>query len=158
MITILLFVICIFISLYALGITNIAKLYFHRTHEEINKVKKMIRINESLSKLLELLQDEKKVSDYLTKNHYQSVAIYGMGDLGQKLFNELAKEGVIATYTIDRNLVCESKYNMIPLSDKLPDVDIIIVTAVSNFDDIYLDLQKRVNGEIVNIEDVLWSL
>lgn len=138
--------------------TFVFKLYFARTQEEISKVQKMIRINESFSKWLELKQNNCRLKEYFENNNYKSVAIYGMGDLGKKLFRELADDGVSVSYTIDRNIGVDDKYKMIALPERLPEVDIVIVTAVSSFDDIYLDLKGRFNGEIVSIEDVLWSI
>jgi phosphoglycerate dehydrogenase-like enzyme len=138
--------------------TFVFKLYFARTQEEISKVQKMIRINESFNKWLELKQNNYRLKGYFENNNYKSVAIYGMGDLGKRLFRELADDGVVVSYTIDKNIGVDDKYKMIALSERLPEVDVVIVTAVSSFDDIYLDLKGRFNGEIVSIEDVLWSV
>lgn len=138
--------------------TFVFKLYFARTQEEISKVQKMIRINESFNKWLELKQNNYRLKGYFENNNYKSVAIYGMGDLGKRLFRELADDGVLVSYTIDRNIGVDDKYKMIVLPERLPEVDVVIVTAVSSFDDIYLDLKGRFNGEIVSIEDVLWSI
>ena len=137
--------------------TFVFKLYFARTQEEISKVQKMIRINESFNKWLELKQNNYRLKGYFENNNYKSVAIYGMGDLGKRLFRELADDGVLVSYTIDRNIGVDDKYKMIVLPERLPEVDVVIVTAVSSFDDIYLDLKGRFNGEIVSIEDVLWK-
>ena len=138
--------------------TFVFKLYFARTQEEISKVQKMIRINESFNKWLELKQNNYRLKGYFENNNYKSVAIYGMGDLGKRLFRELADDGVVVSYTIDKNIGVDDKYKMIALAERLPEVDVVIVTAVSSFDDIYLDLKGRFNGEIVSIEDVLWSV
>ncbi len=138
--------------------TFVFKLYFARSQEEISKVQKMIRINESFNKWLELKQNNYRLKGYFENNNYKSVAIYGMGDLGKRLFRELADDGVVVSYTIDKNIGVDDKYKMIALSERLPEVDVVIVTAVSSFDDIYLDLKGRFNGEIVSIEDVLWSV
>jgi phosphoglycerate dehydrogenase-like enzyme len=138
--------------------TFVFKLYFARTQEEISKVQKMIRINESFNKWLELKQNNYRLKGYFENNNYKSVAIYGMGDLGKRLFRELADDGVVVSYTIDKNIGVDDEYKMIALSERLPEVDVVIVTAVSSFDDIYLDLKGRFNGEIVSIEDVLWSV
>lgn len=154
----ILLIICFVISIYAFFMTFVFKLYFARTQEEISKVQKMIRINESFNKWLELKQNNYRLKGYFENNNYKSVAIYGMGDLGKRLFRELADDGVVVSYTIDKNIGVDDKYKMIALSERLPEVDVVIVTAVSSFDDIYLDLKGRFNGEIVSIEDVLWSV
>ena len=153
-----LIVLIIIVCLYAVVMTFVFKFYFNRTNEEIAKVKKMIRINESLNKWLELKQNYRELMTYFLNNGYKSVAIYGMGDLGKKLFFELINEGVDVLYTIDKNIGADDVYKMVPLTEKLPQADVMVVTAVSSFDDIYLDLKSRFDGEIVNIEDVLWSI
>lgn len=153
-----LIVLIIIVCLYAVVMTFVFKFYFNRTNEEIAKVKKMIRINESLNKWLELKQNYRELMTYFLNNGYKSVAIYGMGDLGKKLFFELINEGVDVLYTIDKNIGADDVYKMVSLTEKLPGADVMVVTAVSSFDEIYLDLKSRFDGEIVNIEDVLWSI
>ena len=158
LVLIILIIFIILACLYAGVVTFLFRLYFNRTKEEIEKVKKMIRINEALNKWLELVQNGRSLTIYFLNNGYKSVAIYGMGDLGKKLFYELTKEGVDVLYTIDKNIGTDDAYKMVSLTEKLPGADVMVVTAVSSFDDIYLDLKSRFDGEIVNIEDVLWSI
>lgn len=158
LVLIILIIFIILSCLYAGVITFVFRLYFNRTKEEIVKVKKMIRINEALNKWLELMQNGRGLMTYFLNNGYKSVAIYGMGDLGKKLFYELTKEGIDVLYTIDKNIGTDDAYKMVPLREKLSGADVMVVTAVSSFDDIYLDLKSRFDGEIVNIEDVLWSI
>lgn len=158
LVLIILIILIILACLYAGVVTFVFRLYFNRTKEEIEKVKKMIRINEALNKWLELVQNGRSLTIYFLNNGYKSVAIYGMGDLGKKLFYELTKEGVDVLYTIDKNIGTDDAYKMVSLTEKLPGADVMVVTAVSSFDEIYLDLKSRFDGEIVNIEDVLWSI
>lgn len=158
LVLIILIIFIILACLYAGVVTFVFRLYFNRTKEEIEKVKKMIRINEALNKWLELVQNGRSLTIYFLNNGYKSVAIYGMGDLGKKLFYELTKEGVDVLYTIDKNIGTDDAYKMVSLTEKLPGADVMVVTAVSSFDEIYLDLKSRFDGEIVNIEDVLWSI
>lgn len=158
LVLIILIIFIILACLYAGVVTFLFRLYFNRTKEEIEKVKKMIRINEALNKWLELVQNGRSLTNFFLNNGYKSVAIYGMGDLGKKLFYELTKEGVDVLYTIDKNIGTDDAYKMVSLTEKLPGADVMVVTAVSSFDEIYLDLKSRFDGEIVNIEDVLWSI
>ena len=155
---IVLIILMIFACMYAGMMTFAFKFYFNRTQEEIAKVKKMIRINEALNKWIELKQNGCRLKNYFSNNGYRSVAIYGMGDLGKKLFYELTNDSVDVSYTIDKNIGTDDAYKMIPLTEILPNADVMVVTAVSSFDEIYLDLKSRFDGEIVNIEDVLWSI
>lgn len=146
------------VSAYAAVVSFIARLYFDRTQEEIVKVKKMIRINETLSEWLKLNQNGISIKSYFEQNHYETIAIYGMGDLGKKLFFELQNSGMEIVYTVDKNAGMQDKYKMIQLADKLPKTDVIIVTAVSSFNEIYMELKNKTSAEIVNIEDMIWSI
>lgn len=146
------------VSVYAAAVSFIARLYFDRTQEEIAKVKKMIRINEALSEWLKLKQNGISIKEYFEQNHYETIAIYGMGDLGKKLFFELQNSGMEVIYTVDKNAGMQDKYKMIQLADKLPKTNVIIVTAVSSFNEIYMELKNKTSAEIVNIEDMIWSI
>ena len=43
------------------------------------------------------------VADYFKNNHYEKIAIYGMGEIGKRLYEELCAEGIEVTAVFDRN-------------------------------------------------------
>lgn len=138
---------------------SIARMYYERTQQEISKVQKMIRINESLDRWLELKKPDRRLSEYFEQNHYKTVAIYGMGNLGRRLFSELQSEGINVVFTLDKGLKGEQGLKLRSADDKdLPAVDVMVVTAVASFDEIYLDMREKVKAEIVSMEDVLWGI
>ena len=62
-------------------------------------------------------------------------------------------------YAVDRN--AESIYSdveVITVEDELPDVDVMIVTAVYFFDEIYATIANKVRWPVVSLEDVLHEL
>ena len=104
-------------------------------------------------------QDNKNIALYFQKNGYYTIAIYGMSDLGVYLWKELENSGVQVLYGIDRRAE-QLKINLpvLQIEDNLPEVDIIIVTAVYFFNMIDDALRKKVNCSVLSLEDVLYSV
>lgn len=110
----------------------------------------------------------KSVGDYFKENDYKTIAIYGMGTMGELFYDELKKSSDIkvkVAYFIDKN--AEDLYYGI---DDLPvvnlddissqeDVDAIIVTPIYDFDKIEKDLNDAgVNAEIISLEDIVYEI
>ncbi len=100
------------------------------------------------------------VSDFFIEEGYKKIAIYGMGDLANRLMDALADSEVQILYGIDRDAagtVCKIK-DIYSLEDDFPDVDVIVVTPFYVYDSIYELLHKKTNIPILSIEEVIWSL
>lgn len=98
-----------------------------------------------------------KLVDYLKSRGICSVGIYGMGLVGEAVYNELKGETVIEFCT-DRFLDYDIP-EFIRYKDniELPHVEAVIVTAPNDFDKIKNELRLRFLDEIpiVNIADIL---
>ena len=104
-------------------------------------------------------QEGKSIKDYLDKYEYKTVAVYGMSYVGERLLDELQNCGIEVKYAIDQN--ADTIYTGIDVyspEDDLPEVDVIIVTAVYFFDEIYDKLSDKVQCAIVSLEDVLYEI
>lgn len=104
-------------------------------------------------------QEGKHVKGYFEKNSYRSVAVYGLSYVGERLIDELRDSGIEIKYAIDRN--ADSIYADIDVhspEDKLPEVDVIVVTAIRFFDEIYNNLAGTVSCPIVSFEDILYEI
>lgn len=44
------------------------------------------------------------VADYFKNNHYEKIAIYGMGEIGKRLYEELCAEGIEVTQFLSETL------------------------------------------------------
>lgn len=108
---------------------------------------------------LELRQDNISLLTYFRKKNYKSIAIYGMKELGERLFDELKGSEISVKYCIDKeaeHLYAEVDiYN--PASD-LEQVDAVIVTAINSFQDIRNELRKKMNCPIISLEDVVFEV
>lgn len=104
-------------------------------------------------------QEGKNLASFFQGNGYQSIAVYGMSYLGERLVDELKDSGVEVKYAIDKNAdnICADVEVKQP-SDHLPKVDAVVVTAVYYFDEIESELIKLVDCPVISLEDVLYEV
>lgn len=82
-----------------------------------------------------------------------------MNYVGETLLSEMAGSKVTVKYGIDKN--AERIYQDIDVvlpDDALDDVDAVIVTAVTFFDEIEETLSQKVNCPILSLEDILCEI
>lgn len=104
-------------------------------------------------------QEGKHIKEYFEKNGYKTVAVYGLSYVGERLLEELKGCDIKIGYAIDKNAASiYSDIDVYEPNDNFPKVDVIIVTAVYFFDEIYNDLVNKVNCPVVSFEDVLYEL
>ena len=111
----------------------------------------------AMSSWIFALQRGKTVVQYFNKRLVQRIAIYGWGDLGKCLENELQGTDVQVSYVIDRNKMNLDNGNMeiYSLDDTWPDVDMIVVTPFYEYQVIKKRIKEKVNCWIVSIEDII---
>lgn len=106
-----------------------------------------------------LKQDGINLKEYFEFNNYHTIAVYGMAELGQRLVEELQETGIEVRYIVDKNadrVVAElPKYKP---DEQLPDVDVMVVTAVYYYQDIEEEMSQKVQFPIISLEDVVYGL
>ena len=132
-------------------------------------LKEYIMLRELSDKHLELLlllnqwlkakQDGKTLADYFYRNGINSVAIYGMSHIGQRLYAELCHSDLEVRYAVDKQAdkVCAGLQVFSP-EENMPEVDAIVVTAIFYFDEIKAKLEKRTRCRIISLEDILYGI
>lgn len=92
-------------------------------------------------------KEKRAFSSFFEKNGYHTIAIYGMGDFGQYLYEELKDSSITVAYAIDKNApAIPTKDSVLPIkriTEITDEVDAIIVTPTFAFDAIKRDLQKQ---------------
>ncbi len=120
------------------------------------------RINTNLrveSKWLDLYEVGIDLADHIKKGTIGSVAIYGLGILGKRLYKLLRKSDINIAFIADRvdksNLV-DSECPFFLLDEEWPYAGSVIVTAVNDFDSVFKELKnnKKV-GSIVSLETLI---
>ena len=109
-----------------------------------------------MNQWVKVKQEGKNLSAYFVKNGYKKVAIYGMSYVGETLLDELKDSEVEVAYGIDQNAAgIYADVDIVSVDDTLEDVDAIVVTAITFFDEIEEQLGKKVECPIVSLEDIL---
>lgn len=101
----------------------------------------------------------KSLSSYFEKNGYKKIAIYGMSYVGETLLSELKGTDIYVAYGIDKNSDgIYADVDVVSVDDALEDVDAVVVTAITFFDEIEEKLSKKLNCPIISLEDILYEV
>lgn len=104
-------------------------------------------------------QEGKSIIDYLHKNDIKTVAIYGMSYVGERLYDELKDSDIEIKYAIDKNADgIYAEVDVLSPEEDLPEVDLIIVTAVYFYNEIEDMLSKVTDCHISSLEDILYEM
>lgn len=112
-----------------------------------------------MNQWVKVKQRGKSPADYLEEKNYMKVAVYGMSYVGETLIEELKNTSVQVAYGIDRkggDLSCEIE--VFTMEDPLSQVDAVIVTAITFYDEIEEELSQKVNCPILSLEDILYEI
>lgn len=108
---------------------------------------------------IQAIQKGFSIKDYLLKNEVNSVAIYGMAQLGCRVFDELENSKITIKYVMDRNNTEASRIiNMVNPNEDLPEVDAIIVTVLSQEKELIRWLEKRCTYKVFGLSQIISDL
>lgn len=104
-------------------------------------------------------QEGKSLAGYLEEKGYKSVAIYGLSYAGERLLDELRDNGIEVKYAVDKKAdpvyfdteICRPE-------EELEEVDAVIVTAITFYDEIKHMLEKKLQCPILSLEDLIQEL
>lgn len=128
--------------------------------QKAEKVDKFKGYYNMLNQWLILKQEGKNLAEYFDTNGYKSIAIYGMGEMGNRLYDELKGTDIEVIYAVDKNAA--STYSELDVIDPdecdYEEVDCIVVTATFAFDEIEGKLEELVDFPIISLEDVVYEI
>jgi hypothetical protein len=111
--------------------------------------------NKNLRYLIIVLIKEIDLNYIMKKQNINKVAVYGMGMIGKNLVRVLTKKNVEVAYGIDKG---DKAYGTLAIKkpeDILDDVDIIIVTPESYYDEIYEMLSSKIATTVIPLSQFL---
>ncbi|MBQ9609459.1 MAG: hypothetical protein IJV15_08465, partial [Lachnospiraceae bacterium] len=87
---------------------------------------------------------------------YKHIAVYGMGDVGKLLIEELKYSDVKVLYSIDRNpRIGYKDVKIYGLSEEeYPAVDAIVVTVAWDMENVLKKLDGKTESEIISIREI----
>ena len=127
-------------------------LLFYKT--KLEQYKKNWRI---LDQWMRRKEQNKPLRNTLEERGITTVAVYGLGILGEHLKSELQETDMIK-YAIDiRKQGLKRNIPILGLDDLLPEVDAIIVSVVNEFETISKQLKERTDIPIISLEEILFE-
>ena len=122
------------------------------------RVDKFKRYFDITNHWLELKNNGKSIGDYFQRNNIVHIVIYGWGELGHRLHEELKKSEICVDYVIDSNKKRIADISIKCLSDDiLPETDAVVVTPIMDFETVSNELKQRYSCPIISIEEVISS-
>ncbi len=146
----------IFMAGVIFGICCIGSLLGKSLGMEMQQSDKMHSLFSLMFQWLKQKQQGKKISDYLKEKGYKTIAVYGMGNVGGMLCTELQDSDIRILYGIDKNkdgIITD--IDILAPEDKLPDVDAVIVTPITLFDEIRDTIGKKTKADILSLKDII---
>lgn len=140
-------------------IKNIAK---DAIEEKSNKADKFKSYYTMLNQWLCIKQKNCNLAEYFKKNNYNRIAIYGLGEMGNRLIEELKGTEVEVIYGMDKDIdgiLCDiTAYSLDDVEQVLEKPDVVVVTAIFAYDEIKDKLSQKLEAEIVSLEDVVFEV
>lgn len=114
-------------------------------------------IHDTSMKWLMLKTENKNLKIYFEKHRYSTVAIYGCKQLAECLYKELENTGIKVLYGVDRDKygVYTESFKVFQPDDLLEAVDVLVVTALSHYEEIRKDMISRINCPIVSLKEII---
>ena len=104
-------------------------------------------------------QQGKELTTYFKNEKIYKIAVYGMGEVGERLIEELEGTEIKVVYGIDRrasNIYSDIK--VFSMSEKIEKVDMIVVTAIAYYEEIKACLKEKVDCPIVSFKEILYKM
>ena len=106
---------------------------------------------------MDLLEGGRHLSNYLEKNRYYRVAVYGGHDIGRHVVKQLQGTRVCVEYIIDRNGSLKEN-DFLPTyrpDDQLPRADAIIVTPIWDYQNIKEKLSVKTSCPVISLKKII---
>lgn len=112
-----------------------------------------------LNQWLKTKAEGHSLDEYFISKGYYKIGIYGMGELGNRIYEELSNSSVKIEYAIDRSEVSiYPDLKVVSKDDDLDQVDCIVVTAVFDYEEIGKMIKNKCDFPVISLEDIVFAL
>ena len=135
-----------------------------RETESINKMRESIHSNERkwliyyrlMLEWMKKKQNGKSISNVLRRYGFDSVAVYGMGDMAGILIRELSDDNIDVKYGVEKAFKGKRfGVDVFSLTDPLKEVDAIIITPIFYINEIKKDLSEKTEMPLICIDELV---
>lgn len=142
-----------------LGVWGMARVCEKALTKESRRGDKYTFLFKKCCNWIKCYQNNKNIKEYFDKHNISEVAIYGMGEVGACFYNAVREAGVSIKYVVDRdNRKWSDKCDLYAPEDDLPGVELLVVTAMYDFEEIKNNLKDRIQTNIVSLAEVIDEL
>lgn len=144
---------------FVLGALGVGKILNGKIASKSRMSEKHLSLYLMMNQWVKAKQENKSIAEYLAKQGYKEIAIYGMNYVGETLWSELADSDICVQYGIDKN--ADTIYLDIDIlhpDDELPQVDAVIVTAITFYDEIEDFLAEKMDCPVLSLDDILQDI
>ncbi len=128
-------------------------------NEKIKKADKFKTYYTMLNQWLCIKQENRNLAEYFIKNNYNRVAVYGLGEMGKRLMEELKDTEIEVVYGIDKDIdgtLCDiTVYSLEDIEHITERADVVVVTAVFAYEEIKDMICEKLDAEMISLEDVV---
>ncbi len=141
------------------GASAVGKVMFEEKDKANAMSDKHLSLFLMMNQWVKVKQDGKNLTEYFEKNGYRKIAVYGMSYAGKTLIDELKGTGITVAYGIDKKAdTIYADIDILSVEDSLADVDAVVVTAITFFNEIKETLTVKMDCPIISLEDVVYEV
>ena len=143
-----------YIALTLFAVFQFALLVSKNKDRIINKYKKYYLV---MMGWMDIATKGFRLDEYLKNCGYHQIAVYGGGDTGKHLIQQLKGTEVRIQYVIDK-ITFPNQEDMLPVyrpEDILPAVDAVIVTPICEYLKIKEKISEQMKCPIISLEDII---
>jgi len=96
------------------------------------------------------LQEGKTVRRYFEERKYHNIAVYGKSYLSERLCKEIENTDIAVKLIFDKDSIESDLLNSLNL-------DVIVVTSLYYYYDIYLNLKKYTNVKVICLDEIIYK-
>lgn len=127
-----------------------------------NHIWKLFMKNDGIIRALDSWMDLRErglsIESIIKDNGYDSVAIYGFGVLGRRLYKELQGGNIKIDYIVDKKLCGQGDgVTIVSPDNDLPETELLIITAIGDYLAIRKSMKKKLDCPIISFEDVVYG-
>ncbi len=141
------------------GVVGMSKVLGDKVNQKQKLSDKHLALFLMMNQWVKIKQEGKNLSSYFEEAGYHEIAIYGMSYAGETLIEELKNSDVKIKYGIDKNAdKIYAEFDVVSPDDALIEVDAIVVTSITFFDEIEEHLREKIDCPIISLEDILYEV
>lgn len=150
----------VFIAFLCMAIPALVGYFYTKNKKEIDY--RAIKNYRVILRWLENRNAKKSVGEYLERHNYNSFAVYGVGEMGKILLDELKQVNKFPEYIIERNSLYQPDFGVSMISYNeigyMEEVDVVIITPIHIFMEIENNLRSAgYQGKIISLEDIIFE-